>query len=231
MGLAAYHGQLRQSRAEWQKVAVLAQKANLQESATNALAQQAVWEAVFGQKREAIKTADQALKASDTPSVAQSAAFALVLAGEETRGQQIMNSVASKRPYDTMVQSVQVPLLNAIVALNHGDTAKAIDLLEGASLYARANPAVLYLRGIAYQKAGRADDALQVYQRILDLRAINLADPATSLAILGMARASALKGDKAKSRIAYQDVLALWKDADSDLPLVTQAREEYAKAQ
>jgi serine/threonine protein kinase/tetratricopeptide (TPR) repeat protein len=231
MGFAAYHGQLRQSYADWQKVAALAQKANLQESATNALAQQAVWEAVFGQKREAIKTADQSLKASDSPSVAQSAAFALVLAGEETRGQQIINSTASKRPYDTMVQSVQVPLLNAIAALNHGDTAKAIDLLEGASLYARAYPAVLYARGLAYQQAGRADDALQAYQRILDLRAINLADPASSLAVLGMARAYALKGDNAKSRIAYQDVLALWKDADPDLPLVKQAREEYAKVQ
>src|SRR5262249_1915876 len=93
--------------------------------------QQAVWEAAFGQKHEAITTADQALKSSDAPGVAQTAAFALALAGDETRAQQIMNSVASNRPYDTMVQILHVPLTNAIVALNHADAAKATDLLVG----------------------------------------------------------------------------------------------------
>jgi len=142
-----------------------------------------------------------------------------------------MDAVAAKRPYDTFVQNVDVPWLNALIQLNHGDTAKANDLLDSAYLYARAVPGILYSRGLVYLQTGHGDEAAQQFQRILDLRALNFADPAAALAVLGRARAFALQGDKANSRIAYQDALAIWKDADPDLPLVKQAQQEYLKLQ
>jgi tetratricopeptide (TPR) repeat protein len=231
MNLAAYHGQLRQSRALYQKVAAMGQKMNLQEAATSSLAAQAAWEAVFGLKQQAIQTANQALKSSDSTSVAQMAAIALALAGDETHARQVMNGVAAKRPYDTLVQNVQMPWLQALIQFNHGDNAKAMDLLDTASLYARAYNGVLYTRGTVDLQNGHGADAAQAFQRILELRGLNGGDPVASLAVLGMARAYALQGDRIKSRIAYQDVLALWKDADPDLPLVRQAREEYVRVQ
>jgi len=231
MSLAAYHGQLRASRALCQKIGAMAQKSNLQESAVAALATQAVWEAAYGLKQPAVQTAAEALQVSDSASVAQSATIALALSGEEKRAQQAMDAVAAKRPYDTFVQNVDVPWLNALIQLNHGDTAKANDLLDSAYLYARAVPGILYSRGLVYLQTGHGDEAAQQFQRILDLRALNFADPAAALAVLGRARAFALQGDKANSRIAYQDALAIWKDADPDLPLVKQAQQEYLKLQ
>jgi tetratricopeptide (TPR) repeat protein/predicted Ser/Thr protein kinase len=231
MGLAAYHGQIHQSQAICQKIALLAQKSNLQETAAGALAQEAVWEAVFGLKQQSVKTAEDALKDSDSPGVVETAVIALVLGGDEKRAQEIMDALAAKRPYDTMVQNIEVPWMQALIQLNRGNLSKANDLLDTASVYARAYSGILYTRGLVSLQAGKGDEALQSFQRILDLRAINLGDPAAALAVLGTARAYALQGETAKSRIAYQDVLALWKDADPDLPLPKQAREEYLKIQ
>jgi predicted Zn-dependent protease len=109
--------------------------------------------------------------------------------------------------------------------------AKAIDLLDNAMVYARANTTVLYFRGNAYLKAGRGADAVQAFQRMLEVKGFAGIDPLMPLANLGLARAYALAGDKARSRVAYQDFLGLWKDADSDLPLLREAKVEYAKVQ
>jgi Tfp pilus assembly protein PilF len=83
---------------------------------------------------------------------------------------------------------------------------------------------------MAYRQAGQGAQAVQEFQKVFEVRSI-YADPASSLAKLGLARAYALQGDRANSRLAYQDFLALWKDADSDVPLLKEAKEEYAKVQ
>jgi eukaryotic-like serine/threonine-protein kinase len=231
MMIAASHGQLRQARGSYQKMAALAEQANLKETATNVLAAQSVWDAMFGLRQEALASADMALKSSDSPKVSVNAAFAHVLSGDEVKAKKIMDGVAAARPYDTFVQNVEMPLLNALIQMNHGNSTQAIDLLNGAAVYARANTGVLYARGMAYLKANQANEAMQEFQKILDLKAVYAADPITPLATLGIARAEAQLGDKAKSRIAYQDVLAIWKDADPDIPLIKQAQDEYLKVQ
>ena len=78
-------------------------------------------------------------------------------------------------------------------------------------------------------KADRGDESAQSYQRLLELRSTFPAEPLVPLAHLGLARAYALEGEKTQSRIAYQDFLALWKDADPDVPLLREAKAEYAK--
>jgi tetratricopeptide (TPR) repeat protein/predicted Ser/Thr protein kinase len=231
INLAASHGQMQQARSSQQKLVALAERANLKETAMNSLAQEAVWEALFGLRQQAMTTADTALKNSDSPKAAVSAAFAHVLSGDENKAQQIMGTVASARPYDTYIQNVEMPLLNAIIQLNHGNHAQAIDLLNTAAVYARANTGVLYVRGLAYLEAKQANEAIQEFQKILDLKTVYPADPIGPLAHLGIARAQAQLADNVKSRIAYQDLLAVWKDADPDIPMVKKAKEEYARVQ
>src|SRR6202043_1679660 len=129
------------------------------------------------------------------------------------------------------VQFVAVPLIKAQIELNHENPGKAIDLLDSALVYARANSGVLYVRGNAYLKAGRGSDAVQAFQRLLDWKNLLSIDPIMPLAKVGLARAYVLAGDKARARVAYQDFLAVWKDADSDIPLLREVKAEYARLQ
>jgi Tfp pilus assembly protein PilF len=119
----------------------------------------------------------------------------------------------------------------AAATLDSGDAAKAIELLKPASAYDRNSTAVLYLRGLAYVKNKQGAEAAREFEKVLALRNIAPADPLMSLAHLGLARAYTLQGDTQKSRTAYQDFFALWKDADPDLPILKEAKAEYAKLQ
>ena len=87
------------------------------------------------------------------------------------------------------------------------------------------------MRGLVYLHAKKGQEAAAEFQRILNYRALGAIAPAYALSHVGLARAYALAGDSAKSRNAYQDFFALWKDADSDVPILKQARAEYAKLQ
>jgi eukaryotic-like serine/threonine-protein kinase len=228
---AACRGQLKQTRDLGKKGRDAAERLSLKEPAASELAQEAITEAIYGQKSKALEDVAQALKMSDSPNVVISAASALALAGEDARALKMAQDVAKQRPFDTTVQSVQVPLIQAAVELNHGNAAKAIDLMDGAMVYGRVNSGVLYLRGAAYLKAGRGGDAAQAFQRVLDLKAYTWVDTLVPLSQLGLARAYALEGDKAHSRVAYQNFLAQWKDADADIPLSKEAKAEYSKVQ
>ena len=98
-------------------------------------------------------------------------------------------------------------------------------------MYARANSGVLYVRGNAYLKAGRGIDAVQAFQRLLDMKNVITVDPIMPLAKVGLARAYVMAGDQARARVAYQDFLGLWKDADPDVPVLREVKAEYAKLQ
>ena len=138
-----------------------------------------------------------------------------------------------QRPDNTFLHQLGFPGLQAITELNHGNADKALELLRSASPYDGADSGIHYLRATAYLHAGRPAEAVQEYQKVLSLRLAQPfgSPPAIVLAQLGLARAYAAQGDKAKARTAYQDLLAVWKDADPDLPLVQKAKAEYAKLQ
>ena len=137
--------------------------------------------------------------------------------------------VAKSRPDDVLVQSLFVPQVRAAAALNSGNAAKAIELLKPANAYHKANTQVLYVRGLACCKAGLGSEAAQEFQNILALRGVAPSDPLMSFAHLGLGRTYALEGDSQKSRTAYQDFFALWKDAETDIPILKEAKAEYAK--
>jgi eukaryotic-like serine/threonine-protein kinase len=208
-----------------------AERLSLKESAASELAQEAITEAIYGEKPKAQEDATQALKMSSSPAIVINSAIALAVTGEDSKALKIAEDVGKQRPYDTNVQSVEVPLVRALIELNHGNAAKAIDLMDGAMVYGRANTAVLYLRGAASLKAGQGGDAAQAFQRVLDLKAFTWVDTVVPLSRLGLARAYALERDQARSRVAYQDFLAQWKDADAGVPLLKDAKAEYGRVQ
>jgi eukaryotic-like serine/threonine-protein kinase len=229
--IAAYGGQMKAAREFGQKQREAAQRLGFKEAVATDYALEAVSEATFLNTARALEDVSQAMKLAQSPTVVLTSALALALAGQDARAGKLADDVAQKRPYDTLVQFVQLPLVKAQIEVNHGDHSKAIDLLDGALVYARANSNVLYVRGNAYLTAGRGNDAVQAFQRLLNIKNVITVDPIMPLARIGLARAYALAGDPSSARVAYQDFFALWKDADPDVPLLRQVKAEYAKIQ
>jgi eukaryotic-like serine/threonine-protein kinase len=141
-------------------------------------------------------------------------------------------------PFHTMVQSYWLPTTRAQIALVNQQPQQAIVMLQaalpvelGEPLSTPGPPCLypVYVRGEAYLAAGQGSAAAAEFQKLLDHRGITWSCTAGALARLGLGRAYALAGDKTKAHAAYQDFLALWKDADPDIPILQQAKAEYAK--
>jgi Flp pilus assembly protein TadD len=135
-----------------------------------------------------------------------------------------------------MAINVSVPVIRALAALMpanpaKADPAKAIDLLNTAALYARANGEVFCGRALAYEEAGRNAEAMQDFQKAMELKSRSGPELLFVIAQLDLGRLYQKQGDTANARIAYQNVLAAWKDADPDLPLLSKIKAEYAKLQ
>jgi eukaryotic-like serine/threonine-protein kinase len=172
-------------------------------------------------------------------------AFALALLDDSGQARKIAAELAKRYPEDTSVQFSYLPALQALEALNQGDAAKALEMTQAASPYDLAVPGTAYLgeasffgalypvyvRGVAYSRLGRHREAAAEFQKILDHPGITLNDPIGPMARLQLARAWSASGDRAKSAAVYKDLLAIWKDADSDIPVVQQAKAESAKQQ
>ena len=142
-----------------------------------------------------------------------------------------MEDVSRHRPLDTRFQTMFIPVVEAILLLNHGEGATAIDVLKPGEQYDKGTTDIHFVRGRAYLMNHQPDQAAQEFQAVLRLRGAYIGDPIMGLAPLYLARAYAQQNDGAKTRAAYQDFLALWKDADPDIPILKQAKAEYAKLQ
>jgi serine/threonine protein kinase/tetratricopeptide (TPR) repeat protein len=229
--LAASHGELRRARELFSRCAEMAQRLNLKERAAGAIAEEARAEAELGYRAQAIEGSARALGISNSPNVALAAAAALATVGQDAKAEALTNEAAKRRPEDTSVQSVRVPEVQAILQTNHGNPARAIETLKAAEPYDRGlYYYVRYTRGMAYLRAGRGTEAVQEFLGVLGLKNLFPLFPAAvegSLSQLGLARAYLLSGDKEKTRTAYQDFLARWKDADPDIPALQEAKREY----
>jgi eukaryotic-like serine/threonine-protein kinase len=230
-GNAAVHGQIHQAQNLFARARQTAQRLELKELEARALNEQAWVFALIGETKKSADVANQAMKVSQNFFNKTRAAQSLALTGDSKRALELASEVAEQRPDDTLTRAVDVPLAQAIVAVNGGNPAKALELLNSASPYDKANTAVLYVRGVAYLKAARANDAVGQFQQVLSLRNYAATDPIMSLANLQLARTYAAQQNKSKAQAAYQDFFALWKDADPDVPLLREARAEYQKLQ
>jgi tetratricopeptide (TPR) repeat protein len=228
--LAASRGQLKRARELFMQAREMAQRLNLKERAAQAIADEAGIEADFGHRAEAAKGATAGLATSRGPNVLYGAARAFALVGEASNAETLIAELAKRRPEDEFVEFVWAPEVMAINEINRRNPAKAIQLLQTATPYeAGYYFGIRYTRGNAYLRAGNGNQAAGEFQKVLALRNAFPDDPVLSLAQLGLARAYALQGDVAKSRTAYQDFFALWKDADPDVPVLREAKAEYAK--
>jgi hypothetical protein len=201
---------------------------------------EAVREALFGNALEARQRATAALDLSKDRETEYGAAFALALSADSSRSQALANDLERRFPEDTTVRFSYLPTLRALLALNRGEPLKAVDLLQAAVPYELGVPRSaihalfgalypVYVRGEAYLAAREPAKAAAEFQKILDHRGIVLADPVGAMARLQIGRTFALVEDKTKAKAGYQDFLTLWKEADPDIPILKQAKAEYAR--
>jgi eukaryotic-like serine/threonine-protein kinase len=198
-------------------------------------------EALFGNRLEARQLATAALQRSSGRDVQYAAALALAMAADSAKPQSLADDLARLFPEDTIVRFNYLPTLRAQLALNTKDAAKAIEMLRVSSssyeLMTPANPLLsldlypLFVRGQAYLETNQGSEAASEFQKILDHRGLMVFEPIGALAHLQLGRAYAMQGNREKAHIKYQDFLALWKDADPDIPILKQAKAEYANLQ
>ena len=239
---AAYSGLLGKARELSRQAANAAGLAAEKETAAGYSAVSALREALFGNAEKARHQVSAVGKAPSTwRDMHYAVALALGYSGETNRAQALTEDLAQRFPEDSIVQFNYVPTLRAKLGLLHSNPQQAINDLRVAAAYELGLPAQglhnwpnlypVYVRGEAYLAARKGSEAVAEFQKILDHRGIVLNEPIGALAHLQLGRAYAMQGDTAKSRAAYQDFLTLWKDADSDIPILKEAKAEYAKLQ
>jgi DNA-binding winged helix-turn-helix (wHTH) protein/tetratricopeptide (TPR) repeat protein len=164
-------------------------------------------------------------------------ALALAMCGETARAEKLAAETSKLFPNGTIWNAVQLPEIQAVIALHRNELAKSVELLASASPYERAYPDVTYVRGVAFLRMHKGAEAATEFQKIVDHKGANWA--ATwlhpnwgqyySLSYLGMARGFAQAGENAKAQKAFEEFFALWKDANPDIAILTLAKAEYAR--
>jgi eukaryotic-like serine/threonine-protein kinase len=246
---AAYAGQFSKARELTRRASESAQRADEKETAASYEGEAAVREALVGNMSLAKQQARAALALSTGRDAEAISAIALGLAGDAAQVTRLAADLARRLPEDTIVQFNYLPSIHAAIALQEGRASTAIEALIPATPYELGSCGwpftfvlyPIYLRGEAYVAAQQGSAAAAEFQKILDHPSVVVNEPIGSLAHLGMARAYALEAQSAqgadadtartKARAAYHDFLALWKDADPDIPILIAAEAEYAKLQ
>jgi len=229
---AAFYGQIEKAREFSRQAVAAATRDGDKAAAAGTEANAALREALLGNRAEARQRAAAALALSTGRDGQFEVALGLTLAGDIVWPRRFAQDFAKLSPEDTLVQFAFLPVLRAQLALSGNQAQKAIEFLQMAAPYESGEASALYpafLRGQAYLAAHQGGEAAAEFQKILDHPGIVLNEPIGALAHLQIGRAYAMQGDSAKARTAYQDFLALWKDADRDIPILITAKAEYAK--
>jgi serine/threonine protein kinase/tetratricopeptide (TPR) repeat protein len=230
-------GELAKARELFRRAIDSAQRADSKDRAAGYQALSALLEAVVGNMALAKRQGQAALALSSDRDVQVIGAVALGLAGEGSPASRLTGELANRFPEDTAVRFIYVPMMRAAISLSSGQGAKAVEELAPVAPYELGISQSffgftfypVYLQGQAHLQAKQGAAAGAEFQKIVDHPGIVASSPLHSLARLGLARAYVLAGDSAKARSAYQDFLALWKDADPDIPIFQQAKSEYGK--
>jgi serine/threonine protein kinase/tetratricopeptide (TPR) repeat protein len=227
---AAFGGAWRRSQDLARRATEMAVRSDAKEVGAQYTAEAASLAAALGQHAQSVGLAEAALKLTRTKVTLTYAALALALAGDAAKTQPLITEIEQQYPKDTIVNQLDLPMVKAALELRKGNAQAAIELLEAAKRYEPvADFWPQYLRGLAYLKLGKGAEAAAEYQKILDRRGQAPLSMLYPLAHLGLARAVALLGDTAKARQEYQEFFTMWKDADSDLPILIEAKKDFEK--
>jgi eukaryotic-like serine/threonine-protein kinase len=233
---SAYHGDFAKARELTRRAVDSARRADKKEPAAGYGAEAAVRDALVGNMASAKQEARDALVLANGRDVEAYSAIALGLAGDSPQAARLASDLAKRFPEDTIVQFEYLPMIHAAHELRNGDAGHAVEELAAAVPYELGRSLSLsfglypiYLRGEAYLGARQGAPAAAEFQKILNHPGVVINEVISALAYLGLGRAYALAGDSAKAKTAYQDFFALWKDADPDIPILQQAKAEYAK--
>jgi serine/threonine protein kinase/tetratricopeptide (TPR) repeat protein len=231
---AAWYGKQREAREFTRRAMASAELNDAKESAAAYQAEAALCEAEFGNLKQARADAEAAIKLAPNRDVQTVAAFALARAGDTVAAEKLTAELDKNFPLDTLVHRYRLPAIRAAVAVQRKDPKRALELLQAASaieLGDTGNLLPVYVRGEAYLMLHDGSRAAAEFQKFVDHRGLVLNSPIGALAHLQIGRAFAMAGDTAKAKAAYQDFLTLWKDADPDVPILKQAKAEYARLQ
>ena len=227
-----YYGRLHGGRKLTQSAIEAGQRNNREETVAGYEVGAAWTEADYGNFARAREGAKAAMTRASTRNVQIEAAVTLALAGDSAQALALANDLAKRFPEATLVHGYWLPTIRAAIEINGNNPTKAIELLQGTSaleMSASGGLCAAYLRGQAYLRLRKGNEAAAEFQKLLDHRGVVGGSQQGALAHLGLARAYALQGDTAKARAAYNDFLTLWKDADPDIPILITAKAEYAK--
>ena len=234
---AAYNGEFAKSRELARRAADSAERTNEKETAAEYLGHSAVRDALAGNMDAAKQDAKAAISRSGSREANAFSAIALALAGDSAQAAKLADDLHKKFPVDTIVQYDYLPMIRAAAALHSGEASHAVEALAETEPYelGQTNYSFtfglypVYLRGEAYLAAKQGAAAQVEFQKILDHYGAVGNQPIGALAHLGLARAYTLQGNTSKAQAAYGDFLSLWKNADADVPLLKEAKAEFAR--
>jgi len=236
---SSYFGELKEARESLKRASTSAAAEDLKEAAASYRADGAIHEALYGNSAEAERALRSIPIATSGQDVQAAAAMAYAFAGNRARAQALADNLAKQYSENTLVQFNYLPVIRAHIALLSKNPTQAIKLLKDAQRYELGQPAQVillnmypvFVRGEAYLASQDAAAARAEFQKILDNPGMSLNEPIAALAHLGLARAAVLQGENDRAQAFYQDFLLLWKDADPEIPILKQAKAEYARLQ
>jgi eukaryotic-like serine/threonine-protein kinase len=225
---AAYFGKFRPARELIARMREIGLRKKDTAGVAHLLAEAAFREMLVGNSDVAGKYAAEAARLGGEP------ATELMLVSQPGAATKMVDVVESQSPPDGYMYKVRIPLIRGAIELNRGNANRALELFAPSEPYEAGwldsyMPA--YLRGQAYLLARRGPEAAAEFQKIIDHRGVVLNNEIGPVAHVGLARSYAIQGDRAKAKAAYLAFLTLWKDADPDIPILKQAKAEYAKLQ
>jgi DNA-binding winged helix-turn-helix (wHTH) protein/tetratricopeptide (TPR) repeat protein len=234
---AAYAGQVRRARDLTRRAIELAMSRGLKEGAGQYSAGDALWEAAYGNCREAKQTAARTLAMTRGRHALTWSALALAMCGESSQAQRLVDEMSGRFPQDSFFNTLWLPMTHAALEIHRDNPARAVELLQPATRGELGTNAALwpaYVRGLAYLDQRAGNEARAQFEKILDHKGVlapkdfnPVAMTLYPLAYIGRARALTRVGDAEESRKAYEALLVLWKDADSDIPILRAAKREY----
>lgn len=230
--VAIFHGRMAEGRRLFEQTMRVASERGLPQVASGYAAQAAFAEVLYGYGRAPLLRAREVVKTATAFEPQLRAATALALGGEPEEADAAVRRLRGLRSQDTLLQNAYLPVVEAAALLARNRPADAIEELRRATPYENGIVAALlpvYVRGIARLQANEPEEAKREFQAILTHRGADPFSPVVPLAYLGLARAHARTGAIAESRAAYETLLEIWKQADPDLPILSQAREELAR--